>query len=218
MPPPIRAEAVFRSHQPYRFSDQSKPIGKPATTLQSSRPTVRAEAEAGPSRPWPVGTSRTSRLAEAELERSRPSRLVEAEAAAKAGPHRSARPSRPQRQSAKVPTNQSSDTEDEDYRPIQVGTEAGSSPLARLPLVFNLTPGQFLEKPFEEEEETAEQRKARIYRETWEKACATTRAARDIAPPVVDFEPLVVKPYGSISDPLSGSPFRQLIRLKTYMS
>jgi hypothetical protein len=97
LPPPIRAEAVFHSHQPYFFSNESfvpKPISKPATTLQSSRPTVRAEAEAGPSRPRPIGTSRTSPLAEAELEQSRPSRLVAAETEAGAGPHRSVQLSR----------------------------------------------------------------------------------------------------------------------------
>jgi hypothetical protein len=78
---------------------------------------------------------------------------------------------------------------------LSLGTKAGSSRLARLPLVFDLTPGQLLEGPLEEEEETAEQRKARIYRETREKACATARAAHNIAPPVFGFAPLVVKPY-----------------------
>jgi hypothetical protein len=95
--------------------------------------------------------------------------------------------------------------EDEDYCLIQSWTKAGSSRLAGLPLVYNLTPGQLLQGPLQDKEETAEERMARIYRETPEKACATARAARNIAQPVFDSEPLVVKPYCSISDHLSVS-------------
>jgi hypothetical protein len=49
----------------------------------------------------------------------------------------------------------------------------------------------------------AKERKARIYRETREKTCATARAPRNIAPPAVDFELLFVKPYRESSDSIS---------------
>lgn len=89
------------------------------------------------------------------------------------------------------------DTEDED---TQSWTKVGSSWLARLPLVYDLIPTRLLEEPLQEEEEMAEEQETRIYIDTREKAA---RAVRCCAPPLFDFEPLVVKPYSSISDPLS---------------